>query len=223
MIAWLGRHWRPLALLLILATAAVLVAALAVRPAPGAAQSTTIPPETAVDRAVKALQGGSRSGRMTGAPTSIRGKLTTYGEAETLRGIHLNPAGGLWEWRDRPVWLIAVRGDGEVHGEVGGPTPLSQAQWLVELDAQTADVLGETISPAGRAIDTSTFQPLSLPTGPVPEPLITPDRYQPMPSPAPTATAARIPPGFTPLPTRVNSTRTTASLPGRQPDPHLPA
>ena len=200
MIEQMRRRWLPIVCLVVLAAVGVF---LLVRPSAGTAQSSAISADAAVYAAVTAAEGGSPIGRMTGAPTDFRGALMTFGQARAQAGQPLTSSVKLWDWRDRPVWRVAMRGDGIENDEIRGEVSLVNAQWVVVLDAETAELIETSIGPTGTDIDTSSLPPLSLPAGPVALPTPIPASQRP---PAPTA-APMLPPAPiwhtpTPAPTR---------------------
>lgn len=189
---WFQRRWRVAAAVIALAVAGTLVGTRAMG-APS--QEPVIPPETAVHYAVKWARDMHPSDlvHLLGDPTTIRGQVMTYEQTHQIRYGHgIGPNEGLWwDQRDRPAWLIVIRGD---FGDAPGAKNVAPRQMLIVLDARSAWVQGSTLRAPGHETDTSSLPTLSLPTGPVPTPFATPTPG-PFVTPAPTKPAAPPAPG----------------------------
>ncbi|HEV8636524.1 MAG TPA: hypothetical protein VG370_20080 [Chloroflexota bacterium] len=187
MVSRLRFLWPGIALFMII----IIVAGTAVmtNTATGAAQPVSAPPETAVYHATAHAQhllpGG---GSLVGAPTAIRGRTMTYGEAHRLRfGGAIDPTTLEWQQRNRLVWVVDLRGTVTVPN-----ASETYQQMVVVLDAQTAQLLGITTYPTGREAATASLPLLARPTGPVPPPIATPEPDLEV-TPAPTSTPAPAP------------------------------
>src|SRR2546426_9451522 len=137
--------------LAVLAVASLATVAAIVASQRSDAQAATLGDQEAAALAVKYAQDGTPSTRMSGMPTEIHAKLTTLGDAyQLMDGRPLDPATALGADRNRAVWLVFLRGNLDVRlqapvGKPAPPTGPTYHQMAVILDANTGELLGNTI------------------------------------------------------------------------------
>lgn len=136
-----------------------------------------IAPAAAVQAALDAIQADAPVGHLVGAPSEVRGSLTTFGQAvELVNGTPLPANSMLARQRERAAWLIVTRGEWLLHipGAHGDPargTPTIMSKDLnvpnlwnaTILDASSGDVLMVTALSPARVPNVETLPALPIP------------------------------------------------------------
>ena len=111
------------------------------------AQTSVIPADLALDRALTYSQDDGWVGGAAAPPQEVRGEPMTYGQAvEFVFGRPIDPNDGIYEIRDYPVWVVVLRGKFIEHvpSSADGSIPAKDVvhnQMVVILDGNTGEIM----------------------------------------------------------------------------------